>query len=432
VPKSCGIGIRALARTLVLIAIGNSLALGQGIAFRGVSPVNSSMGGAATGCALDSAGALHWNPGSISALPSSDISLAMELILPTEELSSQLGPLSGSTMGEPGVTPVPSMAFVHKSADSPWTWGVGVFGVGGSSVSYPASFTNPILTPQPAQGGAGLGQLTANAEIVQIVPTLSYQLTDHLSVGIAPTITMAKLYASPLFLGPVNLPGGSWSSGVGTRYVWGGGVQVGAYYKTDNCWNFGAALSSPNWTEPFRFQSVDEHGLPRETVKYSLDYPLVASIGTSYTGFENWIFACDVRYFDYADTTGFRDLGFSPTGALQGLGWNSVMSVAVGAQRRIGECWTVRVGYCFNENPISGDSASFNVASPLIGQHAVSTGFSRVFSDNWIASVAYTHVFQNSVTGPLYTPASPLPVPGYTVTSTASADALSAGITKRF
>ena len=196
----------ALALLLAGILAVGSPAPGQGIALRGVSPVNESMGGAATGCPIDSAGAMHWNPASISGLPCSDISFGMELILPTTELSSSHSTRSAHVRQRrerAGVTPVPNMAFVHKSADSPWTIGLGMFGVGGSSVNYPSSLTNPILTPQPPIG-IGMGQLSANVDVCQIVPTVSYQLNERLSIGFAPTVTMAKLYASPLFLGPKN------------------------------------------------------------------------------------------------------------------------------------------------------------------------------------------------------------------------------------
>ena len=284
-------------------------AWGQGIALRGVSPVNESMAGAATACPIDSAGALQWNPATISGLPCSDISFGMEMILPTTSVSSRVGAVAGSDSSEPGVTPVPSMAFVRKSDDSRWTYGLGLFGVGGSSVNYPASVTNPILMAQPH----GLGDLAANVDIYQIVPTVSYQCTDHLSIGFAPTITMARLFATPLFLGPQIAPE-IWPAGVGTRYAWGGGFQLGAYYTGDSCWNFGASVKSPQWMEPFRYKSEDALGQPLD-VTFNMNYPLIASIGASYTGFENWLLACDLRFFDYADTTGFRDVGFNPATA---------------------------------------------------------------------------------------------------------------------
>ena len=72
----------------------------------------------------------------------------------------------------------------------------------------------------------------------------------------------------------------------------------------------------------------------------------------------------------------------------------------------------------------------FNTASPLIIQHTLSLGASYTFSENWIASVCYSHAFENSASGPLQSALGP--IPGTSVTSTISADALSAGVSKRF
>jgi long-chain fatty acid transport protein len=420
-----------LTAIFAVAAAGSAMA--QGIALRGVSAVNESMGGAAVACPLDAAGAMHWNPASITDLPSSEISFSMAMVLPQSSLGSSVAAntyysgspaLSGCESGEAGAVPGPSMAFVQKVAESKWSYGLGIMAIGGSAVNYPASANDPILMKQPF----GLGQLAANVDIYQIIPTAAYQLTDHWSVGFSPTLTMGKLYADPLFLG--EKVDGEWAAGIGTRYVWGGGCQGGVYYKGDAGWNFGASLASPQWMEPFRYKSISASGTP-VSVEYALNYPMVASIGTAYTGFERWTIACDVRYFDYANTPGFSESGLNADGSLRGLGWNSIMAVALGVQREVNERLTVRAGYCFNENPISSDAVQYNVASPLITQHTAHIGASYIFPEDWIASIAYTHAFENSATGPLHTAAG-VAIPGSSVTSTVSADALSMGVTKRF
>lgn len=411
----------------------------QGIALRGVGAVNESMGGAATACPLDAAGAIQWNPASISGMEASEISFGMTLILPQSRLSSTiqrnaLGPgvppvtLTGSDWGEPGVTPVPTMAFVHRNPDSPWTYGLGVFGIGGSSVNYPASNTNPILNPKiPGM----IGQLAATVDVLQVAPTLSYAMTERFSVGFAPTLTMAKLYATPLFLGPKDATG-EYPSGVGTRYTWGGGFQVGAYYIADDAWHFGASVKSPQWTEPFRYNGETSGGAP-ELSLFNLYYPLIASTGVSYSGLERWVLACDVRYFDYGNTLGFSKSGFDPdTKAVMGLGWRSIMGVNLGAQRQVGENLYLRVGYSFNENPITSEVVQYNIASPLIIQHELHMGFSYNLPGDWIASLAYVHAFDNTVSGMMINPNTSQPLAGTSIETEAFADALSLGISKRF
>src|SRR5262249_52635993 len=88
-----------------------------------------------------------------------------------------------------------------KSCNSPWTWGVGVFGVGGFSTNFPASPLgggNPVLQPQPF----GIGQLFTHAEIYQVIPTISYAATEKLSFGVAPILDLAFLQADPPLFGP--------------------------------------------------------------------------------------------------------------------------------------------------------------------------------------------------------------------------------------
>lgn len=412
----------------------------QGIALTGVGPVNRSMGGAATAAPLDAAGAIHWNPATISGLASSEVMFGLELLLPTEELASQIDAgalgggvppitLAGSDRGEPGVSPIPHAAWVHKSADSPWTYGLGLFGIAGFRVDYPGSTTNPILTPQPTAGGLGLGRISAEAEFFQIVPTVSYALSPKLAIGVAPTVTLARIAVDPLVVAPPV--GGLYTSGRETRYHWGGGVQAGIYYIADAPWRLGLSIKSPQWLEDFRFHTEDGAGGSR-VVKLDLDYPMIVSLGWAYSGIERWVIACDLRYFDYENTPGFGDTtGFDPAGAVTGLGWNSLFSVSSGVQYRASNRLYLRLGYTYQQNPISSTDTFFNVACPLIIEHLAAVGASYRLTPNVFVSATYIHGFENESTGPLHVPGVG-PLPSTSVSSRISADALNVGVTVQY
>jgi long-chain fatty acid transport protein len=394
------------------------------------------MCGAATAAPIDAAGALMWNPASISGLSTSEVDLGLELFLPSEKLSSSFAAygMQGSTGGEPGVMPIPELAFVHKCEDSPWAWGVGVFGIAGFSTNYPASLTNPVLTPQPPNG-LGLGRVSSLAEYYQVVPTVSVAVTDRISVGLAPTLTIARLDVNPMVFAPPDNASGSgyfnYPASDGTRYHFGGGFQVGVFFKPTETWNLGFSFKSPQWFETGTFNTTDELGRP-EVASAHFDYPLILSLGTAYTGLENWLFACDVRYYDYARTAGFGSpAAFAPNGAVLGLGWNSVVSVHAGTQYYVTDRLTLRLGYEFSPSPIDSDTAFFNIASPLIIEHIIGTGFSYRLTNHEIVSVAYLHGFQNESTGPIQTPGLGA-IPGTSVSSAISADALAAGLTIQY
>jgi long-chain fatty acid transport protein len=417
---------------LALLACSTALHA-QGIALSGVGPVNRSMGGAATAAPIDAAGALMWNPASISGLKCNEVDIGLELLLPSEKLSSSIPAfgLQGSTGGEPGVMPIPELAWVHKCEDSRMSIGVGVFGIAGFATNFPASLTNPVLTPQPPNG-LGLGRISSEAEYYQVIPTASYAVSDRLSIGFAPTLTIAKLDLSPMVFAPADDANGdgfaTYPTSDGTRYHFGGGFQVGIYYTPTENWSLGFCFKSPQWFETFTSNVTNELGQP-ETSSVRFDYPMIFSLGTAYSGFERWLFACDVRYFNYAGTAGFEGpAAFGTNGALLGLGWKNIFSVHAGAQYCFSDRFSLRAGYQFNPSPIDSDTAFFNVGSPLITEHIVSCGFSYRLTDHETISVAYLHAFQNEVSGPITSPIFGT-IPGTSATSTISADSLGAGLT---
>jgi long-chain fatty acid transport protein len=409
-----------------------------GLDLTGAGPVNRSMGGASVAAPLDGVGAIFWNPATTTALPNLEMDLGVELLYGQSRLSSSLpanafGPgippigLAGSDRGDNGIFPLPAMALVYRPEESPWTYGVGVFAVAGFGVNYPASNSNPILTPQPPNG-VGLGSLFSELQVIQIAPTVALQVSDRLSVGVGPALDLAVLRADPLFVVAPNA-NGNFATGAHSRYSWGGGVQAGIYYLLDENWRLGASLKSPQWFEDFHFQSTNAKGGPRN-VTFNTDLPMIASVGVAYAGFERWLLAADFRYVDFANTNGFRHSGFDATGTVRGLGWDSIFAMALGAQYQLTDCVSLRLGYTYNQNPIDDSQSSFNVASSTILEHTLYVGASYKVSDLLTLSFAYAHGFENSIDGPLVTPFGP--VPGSSVKSTVSADTFLLGATVHF
>jgi long-chain fatty acid transport protein len=428
---------------LALLAAGLAAApaRAQGLVLTSVGPVNRSMGGASTAAPLDATGALYWNPATLSGLPHSEIDFGLELLYTTSVLSSAVapdafgpglpaGPLADSTRGDPGVFPLPSFGFSYHPDESRWTFGVGVFAVGGFGSNYPASLTNPILTPQPPNG-FGLGAVDSELIILQVTPVVSYQVTDHLSVAVGPALDLATLTLDPAPFAPPNIVNGfpNFPSANHSRITWGAGFEAGAYYTLASGWRFGTSFKSPQWFETFRYQSTDAHGGPR-TVKLRFDYPLIVSVGTAYSGIERWLFALDVRYVDYADTKGFGPAGFDATGAGTGLGWDSVVSVAAGVQYQLTDALAVRMGYTYNPNPIPDRNSVFNVQSAPLYEHVAYLGASYKVTEAWTVSASYFHAFENSISGPIITPRGA--VPGTSVSTRDFTDGLTIGVGVQF
>ena len=258
-------------------------------------------------------------------------------------------------------------------------------------------------------------------------------LTDNLSVGFAPSINLARLSANPLFIAPpddANVDGfPTYENGTQGRYIWGAGFQAGVYYTMEQGWNFGASVKSPQWFEPIHQTSQDEIGRPI-VLKTNMDYPMIVSLGTSYTGFEDLVLAEDVHYVDYRNTNGFNNTGFNSLGQVTGLGWDSIFVVNLGVQYRLSETWTVRAGYSYGMNPIDNSKSIFNVASPAIDNNTIYFGGSYNLTKALMVSAAYLHAFQNSISGPIIAPFGT--IPGSSVGSTVSVDSILFGVTVKF
>lgn len=365
---------RSILFGLILLAAATT-AQAQGIAVTGVGPVNRSMGGAGTAAPLDAIGALHWNPASISYLEQSEVSFGMEGMLADVELSSTVGGSRSTTSGESGVAIIPAVGWVDHLEGTPLTIGMGVYGIGGFRNNMPADSNNLLLASGP---------LFADAEIMQIAPTMSLRLGECWSIGFAPTITAARMQYDPL--GPSAITPTA-TAGSGNRVHWGGGVQGGVYYASPSCWRAGFTIKSPQWFEEFRFFTSSG------VVGFDLDYPMILSGGVAYYGWERWVFAADVRYFDYANTQGFSDLG-----------WENVFAGAIGAQYQLSPLWKLRAGYNFNQNPIGSEDAFTNIANPLIQTHNIAVGAGCLLTDGVELNLAYVYLVNSETSGPLPSP----------------------------
>lgn len=397
----------------------------QGTIISAGGPVNRGMGGAAVAAPIDSIGAIYWNPASISGMEHSETAFALDLLFVNHTVASSVGAFSGATEADAGAFPIPNIGWVHRSDHEALTFGLGVNAIAGFGTNLPADPSNPILAPAPN----GLGQIASNALFLQLAPVVSVALQDNFSVAAGPTITTGRVTLEPFVLNGANADG-SYSNGDGTRYHWGGGFQVGTYYIHDQEWRFGASFKSPSWMEQFEFNGEDETGAPRKLTA-DIDLPMIVSVGTSYAGIEDCLFALDVRYFDYANTDGFGDPAvFGADGALGGLDYSSIVAVALGAQREVTDLLTLRAGYTYNQNPVKNSEAFYNVASPLIYEHMVSGGASLNFSESLAANLAYSYMFENTRSGQIVLPGVGT-VPGSTLDNIMDGHYLSFGLTVR-
>jgi long-chain fatty acid transport protein len=404
----------------------------QGIVLPAGGAVNRGMGGATTGTAIEAVGSMYWNPATITRLEHDELGFGFELIYGNQTMSSFFpGAGAGTTDGETGAVPVPTIAWVHQTPHPDIKFGLGVFGTGGFSANIGADASNPILSPAPGQGGVGLGGIKSDALFFQLAPALSMRLTDRLSFAAGPVIGMGKVTLDDNAFVGANADG-LYPRGDGTRYHWGMGAQFGVHYVHNCCWEFGANVKTPVWFEPFRYFSEDASGL-RRLDEVDIDLPMIVSGGLAYKGFEYVLLTADLRYLDYTSTEGFGDSpSYQANGAANGLGWKDQFAMGLGAQFQLTERLIGRLGYIYTSELFDDESSTFfNLASDLSYRHVITLGSSFELNKSASISAAYNYLLPWASSGPYILPGAGA-IPGTSVSTDFDAHILTVGLNVRY
>ncbi len=374
----------------------SSKAIGQGLVSPTAGPINSSMAGASVAAPIDF-GSSYWNPATISGLDRSEFLLGSGLTIPSIHFGSSFAGSSGVSRSNSGViSNLATGTAFRLSDDSPWTLGMGIFGLLGGGVNFAGSNSQPLLTPRNPPNTFGVGPIYSNISTLEITPIASYQALDNLAVAFGPIITSTAATFSPAFFAPNpkdQFGLASYPAATNSRPFWGGGFQFGLFYNLNKNWNFGFSYKSPIWQERWSTNSSAPNGSARY-IGVQATLPEIISWGVAYKGLEKTLVDVDLRYFDYKDTALF---GQSIRNG--GLAWQSVFAVATGVQYQVTDKFTVRAGYLYNTNPIPSTATLFNVQAPAITTNTLSFGASYKLTADITATAAYVHGFRNSITG---------------------------------
>jgi len=386
------------------------LVYGQaGHIMHGVGAVNMSMGGAATAQPLDISGAMQWNPATLTSFDGSIIKLDVGLFKGTPTLYSSLpadgmGPgspaVSGLTESELGISPMPALAFAWGKAESKHKFGISMFGVSGFGVDFPEETnnpfsptfnpgenSNPILYPQQANG---FGHLESSYMLLQVGFTWAYQVDEHFSIGVQPTINYSSLELSPSplaspFDAQGNFLGGYPKTDNAVAYGFGG--QLGLFYDSHKGFKAGISYKTPQYFSAFEFNNTYPDG-STGTNEFTMNFPAIYSIGLGYSK-GDFDLALDYRYVEYSGTDGFEKSGWEiggngyPTGAVNGFGWENMSILSAGIQYKGIKRVPIRLGYTHSTNPIQDEQAMFSIPATAIIANAFQVGVSYEASEKF-------------------------------------------------
>jgi long-chain fatty acid transport protein len=351
--------------------------------------------GAAAG--TDEAATIIHNPATAGRLDASELFVSAGVMLPTVQFEVDqsipfIGDGDGGNAGE--VAPGLSTAYVHDLDSDRWGLGAYVAGLAGAGLDYDSDWV-------------GRYQVTEVSLLVMaLAPTISYQLSDRLAIGVAPQLYYAELDMDLKVPNIVNTSGpdlGAELDGDDTGFAFAAGItydfsdstRMGINYQSEIEIDFGGELKlkSGNPQVPISLLGDSNTELTiAQTVRAALHHDLTDDLGLDVTvGWDDWS-ALDNVLVAVNDGSG------------QGLerNWDDTWHYAAGFQYAVDDTWDLTAGIAYDTNPVSASDRTADM--PVDRQVRYNLGLRKAVSDSMTIGgyINYTDLGSAKIRTPLW------------------------------
>ncbi len=332
--------------------------------FGDFSGARASAGAAAGG---DEAMTIIHNPATAADLEGSQLFISGGVIFPNIQFDiDETNPISGNDDGgDAGLNaPVGSFAYVHGNAEDRWRWGIYSGGFAGAGLDYNDRWVGRFQT-------TGVEIL-----VLAVAPTLSYRLTDTISVGVAPQGYYATLdldLAVPA-VGPVPEGANATLDGDDTGFSYNVGIawqpsdntRIGLDYQAEVDIDFDGNLKGN--LSGAKVDSNTELPLAAK-VRLGINHNLDDQIGFWFTlGWDDWS-TLDEVLVSVPD----REAGLKKN-------WDDTYHYAAGFQYKLDHHWEIASGVAYDTNPV--DSTDRTADLPVDRQIRYNLGARYTLRDN--------------------------------------------------
>ncbi len=443
--------MRSILKCFIMFVVSFLLCWGRGgdpvvaqeLALGGIGPINHALAGAGVALPRDSAGAIQWNPATLSFLENDEVEIGLGRLNPPwygDEYGSGAVVVAGAVLawaylaslneekvktddvwdwdhrrkrtgidwylvicighsdnhytspssdesdngtGPPlSITRVPTLSYKYTKPGGKWTFGLGISEYGARKVGM-----------LPTDFGAGLCEYRFQG--YEFIPSLSYREGEIFSFGFAPIFSVDETPNASL---PVIVSSSSrYSGSQAQRGRAGFGMQFGVFFIPAERFRVGLSLRSPQLIEGFTYRWTDpETGeMGTRKLSFSQDSAFRIALGTAYT-FKNerTSLALDFRYYDYSHASALYDIpaSFDPEVRKLGIA-RGVYSLALGAEHRWKDFIAFRLGYQFNHAVTPNKALLYNTTLPIQSGHSIHYGVSFMFSERFDLSFSVSHGF---------------------------------------
>jgi long-chain fatty acid transport protein len=283
-------------------------------------------------------------------------------------------------------------------------FGGGMYGTSGLGVDYAESVM------MPANASFTGNELTwsgySNIAFWQMAPTLSWNATDSLSLGVAVNIDYQQVSFEQRITDSVT--GARYNFDLGrSANAFGMGVTLGLLWDLGDYWTLGASYKSKQHFSDLEYNLADGDidltlvggpAYPGGTYTLDLDFPQQASIGVAFHPGDAWTISADVKWIEWSDTMN-RLAVQGPDGYRFDMdpGWSDQTVFAIGAEWNVTDNFALRAGFNYAESPIDEMNAASNLILPGVVEEHYTFGLDYRFS-HWELAFHYMYAPENSVT----------------------------------
>ncbi|MBC6608656.1 TonB-dependent receptor [Hymenobacter sp. BT188] len=346
---------------------------------------NNGMGGVGVGLSLDQA-AMFYNPGALAMVRERGVQVGVNATFARQAFVAE----GGSTQRElrnSVVTPF-NLYASFGPAEGKFRAGIAVYTPFGSTLKY-------------ADGWEGRTSLTEiELQSVYVQPTVSYAITDQISVGAGLTVLA---YGAVNLQRDVPLPdsfGHIELDGEAERKV---GFNAGIFFKPSEKFSLGINYRSKIDAEvkdgDVTFTGIDPNSVLASrfpNTKFSATLPLIAttSIGIGIMPTDKLTIGIDVNYAEWSE---YKSLEFTFADPINGSNtsvskrnYEDALTFRLGGQYKVTEGLTLRAGGAYDESPVrdgyvTPETPDANRVSGTIGASYAMGKFGVDFSTQFVS-----------------------------------------------
>lgn len=386
---------------------------------------SAGMGGTSIAVGDDTT-VMNTNPAAISKVDNGRVDMNLEMMFPMFSFENKDAMGSGTlndTNGKHPIYLIPSAGFVYHKKDSPWSFGIGMFNEGGMGTDYGnLKVDNRFLEMLPP-GSPNFSNIEyfSSFGYMKLTPTVSYKITDKISVGISPQLGYAMMRMKmPFFMDQSGngLPDTLFAADMDGNDTFVPSAKIGLLYNFYNMMGFGISYTTPADIKlkgnAVMSAPIAEMGgmIPAQArmegdlnMKIGWPQSVKAGMFMRMKQLGGMLMAVDVEWLNwshYYDSIPVKLSNVTMNGMPQpdqeftmNTKWKDQWVFKVGFEYPATENLKLRMGYIYGKNPVPSEGA-LAIMNPF-EEHHITGGLGYEFNDHFEFNMAMAYGLKKDV-----------------------------------